>query len=57
MRGCPGLAHDTSQIPSLCPENSLMREDVIMGPLKLDTILLVWAFNLVAALRRCDDDW
>lgn len=35
-----------SQTPSLCPRNSLTMEQVMLGALKLDTILLVWAFSL-----------
>lgn len=41
IRGWPGRATATSQIPSLCPENSRTREQLTVGPLKLLTILLV----------------
>lgn len=41
ISGCPGLATETSQTPSRCPENWRTKEHPIVGPLKLDTILLV----------------
>lgn len=53
--GIPNLAIDTSQIPSLWPIYSLITAQLNCGALKLDTILLVWAFNLWAVLFFCED--
>lgn len=54
--GCPGLATETSHTPSLCPTYSLISPQLKWGALKLETILLVCAFNLWAVLSFCDDD-
>lgn len=55
MSGCPGLATATSQTPSRCPEYSLTNVQLKVGPLKLDTILLVCALNLWAVFSFWDD--
>lgn len=55
MSGCPGLAIETSQTPSLCPTYSFTKVQLNCGALKLDTILLVCAFNLCAVFNFCDD--
>lgn len=46
IRACPGLAEDTSQIPSLWPVNSLTSWQLYDGALKLETILLVCTLSL-----------
>lgn len=56
IAGIPDRATDTSQIPSLWPTYSLKMPQLNWGALKLDTILLVWAFNLWAVLLFCDDE-
>lgn len=56
IMGCPARATATSHIPSLWPEYSRTREQLTVGPLKLDTILLVWAFSLCAVLIFWDPD-
>lgn len=55
ITGTPGLATDTSHTPSLWPTYSLITPQVNWGALKLETILLVWAFNLCAVLLFCDE--
>jgi len=50
ITGCPTRAAVTSHIPSLWPEYSRTKEQLTVGPLKLDTILLVWALSLCAVL-------
>jgi len=50
MTGCPTRAVVTSHIPSLWPEYARTKEQLTVGPLKLDTILLVWALSLCAVL-------